>query len=70
MALKDGTAMDLLADLTSFADISIRLTDVLSVEKWSKSKGPVMLILDKDAVKMVTDDFLYHFFNNFFRKLN
>ena len=52
--MKDGTALDLLADLTAFADISIRLTDVPSLEKWSKSKEPVVLILDQDAVKMVT----------------
>lgn len=52
LALKDGTAIDLLADLTAFADISIRLTDVPSLEKWSKSKEPVVLILDHDAVKM------------------
>jgi len=52
LALKDGTAIDLLADLTAFSDISIRLTDVASAEKWSESKEPVVLILDHDAVKM------------------
>ena len=61
LALKDGTAIDLLADLTAFADISIRLTDVPSLEKWSKSKEPVLLILDQDAVKMVTYSLLIIF---------
>jgi len=69
LALKDGTAIDLLADLTAFSDISIRLTDVASAEKWSESKEPVVLILDHDAVKMVIHTPQISFLNLILQKI-